>query len=861
MGSYPGDRKRHGRHYTPSALARFLARRLLAHAPRPGPNGELRVLDPACGDGELLLALHREAAALLPGVRLRLTGYDLDESGLAAARTRAAAEHVDVEWHAGDFLADAADLEEGSFDAIITNPPYVRTQQLGGDTARLLSRQYGLRGRIDLTHPFVAVAPRLLTPGGALGLLCANRFLTTKAGANIRAILVGELTPVELYDLGDTKLFAAAVLPAVTIATRGGHGAICRHVSAYEVRIDESPCPANLFDALLADSGSLVRHNGRIFAVEVGTLSTGVPPSPTRPPASAAEPAPDRNEIGGTSSGRGRTEPVDGYVHGGSDAGGASGGRNRAESIDFHELGGSEAGGTSSGRRRAEKADGHVQSGSGLGGASRGRTRAEPGDGHAHGENGVGSTSGGRSGAESGGDHELGGSEASGTSSGGRRAESADGHARGGREAGGTSSGRRRAEKADGHVQGGSGLGGASRGRTRAEPGDGHAHGENGVGSTSGGRSGAESGADHARGGREAGSTSTGHSLAESNDSPARNRSAGAGTQTAWRMSRPSVDAWLDRVGAGTWRSFGEVARIRVGIKTTADRVFISDRWAQVRPRPEPELLLELITHHDLAPWRIERAADTRVLYPYDTAAPRRVPVDLREFPFAAAYLRRHRTTLAGRKYLTESGREWFEIWVPQRPNLWRVPKLVFPDISERPRFALDRSGAVVNGDCYWISLDDLGGAERAPQLAYLLMGVANSALGLRYYDAVCGNRLYSGRRRWITQYVSRLPLPDPDRPASAEIVALVAELVDGDRAPDDAARHRLDELVDAAFGLGSRGSADTDHRQQGAPGERAAGLGVAERDEPVGGEREGEREPGHDLGDQIGVEVGVPGP
>ncbi|TQM25825.1 Eco57I restriction-modification methylase domain-containing protein [Nocardia bhagyanarayanae] len=622
MGSHTRaarERKRHGRHYTPPMLARFLARRLLAHMPRPSLDSELRVLDPACGDGELLLALHREAAACLPGVRLRLTGYDLDEAGLAVARTRAMVEGVRVDWRAGDFLSDAGDLDDGSFDAIITNPPYVRTQQLGGATAQLLSRQYGLRGRIDLTHPFVAVASRLLTPGGALGLLCANRFLTTKAGANIRAILLGELSPVELYDLGDTKLFAAAVLPAVTIATRGRSGAVCRHVSAYEVPFDELLCHTDLFEALIAESGSLVRHNGRTFAVEVGTLATG-----------------------------------------------------------------------------------------------------------------------------------------------------------------------------------------ASAGVA--------AHGRSG------------------------------------------------NTQTAWRMSLPSVDSWLARVGAGTWRSFGEVARIRVGIKTTADRVFISDRWAKVRPRPEDELLLELITHHDLAPWRIERAADTRVLYPYDTAAPRRVPVDLREFPGAAAYLRSHEPTLAARKYLTESGREWFEIWVPQRPNLWRVPKLVFPDISERPRFALDRSGAVVNGDCYWISLEDLGAAERAERLAYLLMGVANSALGLRYYDAVCGNRLYSGRRRWITQYVSRLPLPDPDLAASREIAALVAELVDGDRAPDDAARHRLDELVNAAFGLDSGGRADADHRQQGAPGERATGLRVAERDEAVGGERQRERQSGHDLGDQVGVEVGVPG-
>ncbi|WP_431963122.1 Eco57I restriction-modification methylase domain-containing protein [Nocardia sp. bgisy134] len=792
MGSHTHERKRHGRHYTPPALARFLARRLLAHAPRPGHGGVLRVLDPACGDGELLLALHREAAAHLPGVRLRLTGYDLDESGLAAARTRAAAEHIEVDWHAGDFLADAADLADGSFDAIITNPPYVRTQQLGGDTARLLSRQYGLRGRIDLTHPFVAVAPRLLTTGGALGLLCANRFLTTKAGANIRSILLGELSPVELYDLGDTKLFAAAVLPAITIATRGGRGAVCRHVSAYEVPIDESLCSGNLFDALVADSGSLVRHNGRTFAVEVGTLSTGVPASPALRPASAAEPAPGRDEGASTPSGRSWTESVGSDVYGGSEDAGAPGGRGGAESVDSGVYGGSEDAGAPGWRGRTESVDGR-----------------------AHGRTEAGATSSRRS-----------------------RTESVDSSAHGRSEAGGTSSGRGRAERVDSDAHGRSEAGGASGGRGRTESVDSPAHGRS-----------------------EAGATPSGRSRTESDDARAHRRSEGGGAHTAWRMSRPSVDAWLNRVGAGTWRSFGEVARIRVGIKTTADRVFISDRWDQARPCPEPELLLELITHHDLAPWRIERSADTRVLYPYDTAAPRRVPVDLREFPRAAAYLRRHRSTLAARKYVTGSGREWFEIWVPQRPNLWRVPKLVFPDISERPRFALDRSGAVVNGDCYWISLDDLGGdTERAQRLAYLLMGVANSALGLRYYDAVCGNRLYSGRRRWITQYVSRLPLPDPDRPASAEIAALIAQLVDGDHTPDDAARHRLDELVDAAFGLGSGGSADADHRQQGAPGERATGLGVAERDEPVGGQRQGEREPGHDLGDQIGVEAGVPG-
>lgn len=174
----------------------------------------------------------------------------------------------------GDFLCAATRLTDSHFDAVITNPPYVRTQQLGGATAQMLSKQFGLSGRIDLTHPFVATIPRLLRPGGVLGLLCANRFLSTKAGANLRALLYAELTPVELYDLGDTRLFEAAVLPAVTIAVRGHEQRTCRFVTAYESE-REPTAAADLFDAVVAPADSVVDHGGRRIAVETGTLWTG----------------------------------------------------------------------------------------------------------------------------------------------------------------------------------------------------------------------------------------------------------------------------------------------------------------------------------------------------------------------------------------------------------------------------------------------------------------------------------------------------------------------------------------------------------------------------------------------------------
>ena len=546
--------KRHGRHYTPAALATFLAERVVSQLriqQKPGADsGHLRILDPACGDGELLFAIHRVAAQLLPGLTVSLVGYDLDADAIRVAGARAAELDIPVDWHEGDFLQAGQELPRGSFDAVITNPPYVRTQQLGQKTAQTLAAEFGLTGRIDLTHPFVVLVPTLLRHDGVLGLLCSNRFLTTKSGSNVRGVLQTSLDPVEIYDLGDTKLFTAAVLPAVVIAInrRTQESTQCSYTSAYAdgmaTATDEV---TNLYEALMAGRDDAVSHEGRTIAVRSGTLTRA---------ASTAEP---------------------------------------------------------------------------------------------------------------------------------------------------------------------------------------------------------------------------------------------------WRMAHRSGDVWLHAVEAATWRTFGDVAKIRVGIKTTADRVFISDDWDSAVPKPEDELLLPLITHDNVTPWRVSDGLTTRVLYPYDMSKDKRTLVDMTEFPTAMAYFDAHADRLKGRRYVIDGGREWFEIWVPQRPSSWAIPKIVFPDISVHARFALDRSGAVVNGDCYWISLADIGSED----LAYLMLAVANSRFGLDFYDEVCGNKLYAGRRRWMTQYVSRLPLPDPRTKEVKELIRVTRELLTAGPAVDASRVRLIDELVELAFAVG----------------------------------------------------------
>src|ERR1035437_6566031 len=196
------DRKRNGQHYTPSELAQFLAKRSAPYIPA---GRKLRILDPACGDGELLLS----AASVLTqrGYNIgQLVGLDLDEDAIRQARDRLSEVSASVALTVRDFVRV---LDEGTplgeFDLIITNPPYVRTQVLGADVSRQLAARFQLKGRIDLTHAFVAIMRSLLAPEGVIALLCSNRFLSTRAGLNMRQTLSNDYYVHEVYDLGDTK--------------------------------------------------------------------------------------------------------------------------------------------------------------------------------------------------------------------------------------------------------------------------------------------------------------------------------------------------------------------------------------------------------------------------------------------------------------------------------------------------------------------------------------------------------------------------------------------------------------------------------------------------------------------------------
>ena len=252
--------KNSGATFTPEGLAQFVAKKIFDSC---DSITQPIILDPACGTGSLLQAALTTFKQYSP----HLVGYDTDREYLSAAESSIKKRTSSFELHNQDFLDLYEDYRDGLFgnnavkaDIIIANPPYVRTQNLGAERAQKLAQQFNLSGRIDLYFPFLKCMTYALKEGGIIGVITSNRYLSTKSGAGIRSFLLNNFEIIEILDLGDTKLFDAAVLPAVFIGRRRSNKAqtSCLASKIYEATepISELPTIANSIYDLISDAHS-----------------------------------------------------------------------------------------------------------------------------------------------------------------------------------------------------------------------------------------------------------------------------------------------------------------------------------------------------------------------------------------------------------------------------------------------------------------------------------------------------------------------------------------------------------------------------------------------------------------------------
>src|SRR5439155_26748852 len=111
------------------------------------------------------------------------------------------------------------------------------------------------------------------------------------------------------------------------------------------------------------------------------------------------------------------------------------------------------------------------------------------------------------------------------------------------------------------------------------------------------------------------------------------------GPDGPWSLATSENRAWMATVESHRACSFADVAKIKVGIKTTADQVFIRGDWDQLPlgHRPEPDLLRPLITHFDATRWQLDGQQERlkRVLYPHRVREGKRETIPLESYPRA----------------------------------------------------------------------------------------------------------------------------------------------------------------------------------------------------------------------------------
>ena len=85
-------------------------------------------------------------------------------------------------------------------------------------------------------------------------------------------------------------------------------------------------------------------------------------------------------------------------------------------------------------------------------------------------------------------------------------------------------------------------------------------------------------------------------------------------------------------------------------------------------------------------------------------------------------------------------------------------------------------------------------------ELVYLALAVANSSFIEKYYDVRFNTKLYSGKRRYMAQFVEQFPLPSTNSVQSAKAIALVKSIIDNNRHATKNDMSRLNDLVDEMF-------------------------------------------------------------
>ena len=271
--------------------------------------------------------------------------------------------------------------------------------------------------------------------------------------------------------------------------------------------------------------------------------------------------------------------------------------------------------------------------------------------------------------------------------------------------------------------------------------------------------------------------------------------------QPVWSFAEGQAEELLNRLQAQSTSLAqycgGQICR---GIVSGLTEAFVIDEATRdaivKRNKRAAEIIKPFLNGRDVRRYQID-SQQLYLIYTYHG-------VDIARYPAIEDHLKSFKAVL--QKRATQQA--WYELQQPQAnfAAFMAGPKIIFPDIATRPRFALDDVGYFSSNTTYFIPKSDL-----------YLLGLLNSRLANFYFVRTCAglegkNETYL---RFFGQYLEGFPVRiiNPEDAADQErhdrLVEMVNRLIDRYRqlkaATSDATRARLerdinitDEKIDA---------------------------------------------------------------
>ncbi len=143
------------------------------------------------------------------------------EVGLSLAKTKRFF-HWELEFPEV-FFDETKRRDNGGFDAVMGNPPYVRQEGLGDDKVAFKAMYEVFNSIADLYTYFIERGHVLLRPGGMFGMITANKFMRANYGEALRSFLTSKVKLEKLIDFGDLPVFGDATTYPIIILSSNDH--------------------------------------------------------------------------------------------------------------------------------------------------------------------------------------------------------------------------------------------------------------------------------------------------------------------------------------------------------------------------------------------------------------------------------------------------------------------------------------------------------------------------------------------------------------------------------------------------------------------------------------------------------------